>query len=152
MGEYVYTLRAKGIKFVLNPGETVEAKFFSYLSKPFYRDSVFSSKVDRFTRLGTSRAEAYWAKHEMPKYAVNMDEKYITAEKMPEVVDQMFPVYTNIKSAVWYDNGNFPGELIGYLHVHSGAVHGFYTPEQHTMFYKERDERRVRASLTAFPA
>lgn len=143
MGEYVYTLRAKTVKFEMN-GQKVEANLFSYLTKPF-GTGLFRGSIDPTTRLGTARAEKMWSTKPMPTYAVNMDADYINEPAMPEMVDQMFPVYTNLKSAVWYDCADFPGQHIGFIVVHSGKIHGFYTVEQNKKMYEERAARREAA-------
>jgi hypothetical protein len=139
MGEYVYTLRAKTVKAIMN-GEKVDVNLFSYLSKPSSYGNL-SNRRDPRLNLGTGKAFKVWDTKPKPKYVVCASLEHIK-EKEPESTkksNQLYAIYTNITSPVWYDNNKFPGEIAGYLRIHSGKAFEFYTQEEvNNLFEKEK--------------
>ncbi len=117
MGEYVYSLRKKTIKTSM----LGEVNLYSFLTKPHYD----LGDMDRKTKMLVGKAEKTWESTNFPKYAVVGTSEYFNLVPNSNKDFNLYPVYENIKSPIWYDCGVFPGDLIGYFEIYSGKVHGF---------------------------
>jgi hypothetical protein len=103
MGTYVYNMRKKTLPIIVN-GTRFSANYFSYSYKPIWSlfDNCQSRIKERTERVGRNAFDS-----ERSGYVIVGDtDNYLSGA----------PVYVDVTSAIWYDNGDFPGRQIGYIH------------------------------------
>lgn len=101
MGVYVYTMRKKTRKV-----NGTDVRFFSFAYKPSYSFCPTGYSLERSMQRYDAAAEAAFADYDGgPVMIADPEDKDLNGAR----------VYRNVKSSIWNDAYEFPGEFIGYI-------------------------------------